>query len=460
MNKKPRKITSKKIEEEEFPEEEKIKKIKIRVIGIGGGAGNIVSEISQKIKKATFLVADTDTKSLKSLSRKVDKFHFGQNFTQGLGSGMDPELGELAVKEEKEKIKKLMEGQDFMILVACLGGGIGSGAASLFAKTSHSLGNLTYGIFTLPFNFEGERKMEIAKDSLRKIRGYLNAFSVLPNERIFKIVDKSTPLNDALSVINKKLAESIESLIEIIYNPGLINIDYADLKTVFEGTGKLTYLNSILAEKKETKDIVEDLLNSPLYPYSIEGAKGILLNISGPKDLSLTEVSQISQLVSNVAYQEAKIIFGISRAAQSERTRISLLATDCSKKLFPENSPKIAEQPKPSLKEKKAKTKIKKKPKKENQPKKPKKAKKEKRVKNQKNNPPKAPKIELLPKVINPPKENEKEEPEIQHLNLFKSRKNALDVKKAVEEEEAKMLAKEKFWEVPTFLRKKLIKDQ
>ncbi|MFQ6049804.1 MAG: cell division protein FtsZ [Candidatus Paceibacterales bacterium] len=409
-------------------EKERIKKIKIRVIGIGGGGGSIVSEIAQRVKGASFFAANTDLKALKGLSREVDRFQFGQSLTYGLGTGMNSAIGEQAAKDEREKIKKILEGQDFVILIACLGGGVGSGATPVFAQISKNLGNLTYGIFTLPFKFEGKKKVEIAKNSLEKLRTKLNALSVIPNERIFQIIDRNTPLKKALSSINKSLTDSLRSLIEIIYKPGLINIDFADLKTIFEGRGSLTYLNSIELGEKEAKEEIERVISSPLYPYGIEGAKGVLFNISGQKNLSLSQVNQISKIISNLVYKEAKIIFGISRVKKGAKIGVSLLATGCSKKIFPEKPKRklvkrrLEPKPRPQLKKKEIKS---------------------KKIK-----------IKVSPKPAPQEKAKEKEKSEA------KVRKNALQIKKEIEKEEAEIIAKEKFWETPTFLRKKSTQGQ
>jgi len=446
---------------------EAVKKTKIRVVGIGGGAGNIISEIAAKVEKATFLAANTDPKSLKAVSRKVSRFQFGQSLTRGLGTGMNPELGREAAISEKDKIKKLLENQDLCIIVACLGGGTGSGAAPIFAKISKSLGNLTYGIFTLPFKFEGEKKVEIARDALNKVKGYLNAFSVIPNERVFQIIDKNTPLKQALSVINKNLAESLEGLIETIYEPGLINIDFADLRTILEGRGRLAYLNSAQVPRKEgaTKDLINRALNSPLYPYGIKGAKGVLLNIAGEKELSLSEVNQISKTIADMVSPEAKIIFGISQGKKfADIVRISLLMTGCGMKIFPkigkpkrrkreknppaggkkvEEKPTVRtqpnEKPRPKRKKKVAAGKIVKKTKarkvKRRKSKKiTVKVQKEKKV---------SEKLKSVP-VENPP-ENSGEET---------VRKNALQIRREAEQIEKDMLEKEKFWEKPAFLRR------
>ncbi|MDP2910543.1 MAG: cell division protein FtsZ, partial [bacterium] len=327
---------------------------KIRVVGIGGGGGSIVSEIASRIRKADFVVANTDTKALNS-TKKVKKFQFGQSITKGLGTGMNVETGELAAQEDKERIKKLFEGQDICIIVSCLGGGAGSGGTPIFAKISKNSGCLTYGIFTTPFKFEGEKKTEIARDALKKIKSHLNAFSVIPNERIFQIIDKNTPLKDALSAINEKLASNLEGLIEMIYSPGLINIDFADLKTILAGRGKLAYLNTVEIKEPEKEESAKKIVFSSLYPYTIKGAKGILYNILGNKALKLSEVSRLSEIISQSVNKNAKIIFGIGQSREKqEGIKITLLATGCAIKGFlakPDSEkPKIKKKRRPALK--------------------------------------------------------------------------------------------------------------
>lgn len=317
------------------PVSDGVHKTKIRVIGIGGGGSSIVSEIVSRVKRTDFVVANTDARALKESARAAKKFQFGQSLTHGLGTGMNVELGEKAAQEKKEKIKKLFEGQDLCIIITCLGGGTGSGATPVFAKISKNLNCLTYGIFTLPFEFEGEKKMELAKEALQKIRPYLDAYSFIPNERIFRVVDKDTPLKDALSAINKKLAESLEGLIEMIYLSGLINIDFADMRTVFKGQGKLAYLNTVEIEGVKGEEVIKKVISSPLYPYTIKGAKGILYDISGDKVLQLSEVSQISKVISELVNKNAKIIFGISQNKKYQnKIKITLLGTGCQVKGF------------------------------------------------------------------------------------------------------------------------------
>jgi cell division protein FtsZ len=456
-------------------ETETVKKTKVRVIGIGGGGGSIVSEIASRVKKASFVVANTDLQALRSASRKAQRFQFGQELTQGLGTGMVAELGEMAAQNEKEKIKKILEDQDLLIIVACLGGGTASGATPTFAKISKKLGNITLGIFTLPFKFEGEKKMEIARASLEKLKPKLNAFSVIPNERIFQVIDKKTPLKTALSAINKSLAESLGGLIETIYQPGLINIDFADLKTILEGQGRAAYLNTVKVRKNtnSVQEIIEKVLNNPLYPYSVRGAKGVLLNIAGERDLELSEVNQISKTISELVNKEAKIIFGISQNKKySDVIKTTLLATGCATKIGvlqkgsgraggpKKRRPKKKKKPEKKRRSKK-KRRVKKKKIVEKTPlaeKKPRISKsKAKRVKKAKKAKPKKVKI----KVQKETKKSKTSQPEVEKKKVEapgsseeKVRKNALQIKKEAEEAEQDLLEKEKLWETPAFLRR------
>jgi len=427
--------------------QETVHKTRVRVIGIGGGGGSIVSEIVSRIKKADFVVANTDVKALRAI-RKVKRFQFGQNLTKGLGTGMNIEVGEAAAQEDKEKIQKLFEGQDICIIVSSFGGGAGSGATPVFAKISKNTGCLTYGIFTMPFEFEGERKMEIAKEAIKKIRPHLNAFSIIPNERIFKIIDKNTPLKDALSAINERLAENLGGLIGMIYIPGLINIDFADLKTILSGRGRLAYLNTIEIAESEKEDAIRKVISSPLYPYTIKGAKGILYNIIGDKFLQLSEVSKFSKIISDSVNKNAKIIFGIGQNPKKKgEIKMTLLATGCVTKGVVGGVKKIL------VKKRKRRKKI---IKKEDQPK----------VEQPKIEKPKIkkPKIQKVKKKITPIVKKpipQKVIPtsslpsQTQNFGDVKVRRNALQVKKAIEQEEKELLAKEKIWETPAILRKK-----
>jgi len=412
------------------------KKIKMQVIGIGGGAGNIISEIAPKLKKVKFLAVNTDSQALKKIARGVEKFQFGQDLTQGLGTGMNPELGEKAAEAETEKIKKIFKDKDFSILISCLGGGTGSGASPIFAKIANDLKNYSLGIFTLPFLFEGRKRMDIALQSLEKIKLNLNAFVLVPNERIFQLIDQKTPIKEAFSQINKILAENLVGLVEALFLPGVVNIDFADLKTILAGKGKLAFLNTVLCQGEDRiRECEKKILENPLSEISFSGAERILFNISGSNDLKMLEVEKISRTISDFN-KKAKIIFGISQKEPlKDSIRVSLLAVGCQQKLktIPLEKKKI----KPKLKKKikfvpKSIKKIKKKiaPKERIKEKKPEK---------------------LLPEA----KEETKEFPKEETVEI-KTRRNALEIKKELERIEKEILAKETEWESPAFLRKKI----
>ena len=464
----------------DLPEFE-VKKTKIRIVGVGGGGGNIVSEIANRVKKSSFVVANTDAAALRHASKNVSVFQFGENFTRGLGTGMDPRVAEEAATQEKEKIKKIMEGHDLVIIVASLGGGAGSGAAPVFAQISKSLGNLTYGIFTLPFEFEGAKKAEIAKMSLEKAKPYLNALTILPNERVFEVVPKATPFSKTLSHINAALSDSLEGLIETIYNTGLINIDFADLRAILVGSGKMAFLNTVSLKKGEETgmEVIEKVFSSPLYPYTIDKARGLLLNVVAQKDLKLLEVNKILTGAANRIHKEARIIFGVGHEGARENfIKVTVLATGCvyagmsngddngretsskddskTKPAAPLPPPRKAVfAPAPAVKIKK---KIK------SLPKKTKTATKEKKTG--------AAAREVKPKEIAVkirtlaaapvadngaaarPLDDYQNQKSIEAQFNAPERKNALQVKKEIEMEEQAMLEQEKVWEVPAFLRK------
>ncbi len=326
-------------------------KTKTRIIGVGGGGSSIVSEIADKISKADFLVLNTDSRALKAVSKNIKKVQFGSKLTNGLGTGMNPDLAEAAAQEEKDKFKKVLENQDLIIIISCLGAGTGSGATPVLAKMAKSMGIMTYGVFTLPFEFEGKKKMDIALAALEKIKDNFNAYTVIPNERIFKVIDKKTPLKESFSLINKKLAENLKGLIEAIYLPGLINIDFADLKTILQAQGKLTFLNYLEIEKNNLEEGVKKVLTSPFCSYDISGAKGILYNITGSNDLQLDEVSGVSNLIRDLANKKAKIIFGISNNPKCKnKIGITLLATGCGEKEEEEKKPTVKKKVKKKIK--------------------------------------------------------------------------------------------------------------
>lgn len=450
-------------------DKENIRQIKIKVIGIGGGGCSIVSEISNRLKKPDFIIANTDLQALEKNCRQCRQFQFGAELTNGLGCGMNPELGKKAAEQEKEKIKKLLEGADFCILASCLGGGTGTGASPIFAEIIKEMKIISFGIFTLPFKFEGEKKTKIALQALEKIKPNLNALSIIPNEKIFQIIDKNTTLEKALSSLNKILEQGMEGLIEMIYSPGLINIDWADIKTILEGNGKICYLNSI-EEKKERKqdELVRAILKNPLQEYNIQDAERILYNIASDKQLKMKDVEQISNGITNFS-SKAKIIFGISYNPKYHgKIRITLLATGYEKS---KQKPKIQTKKqiiKKDLIINKTETKkeIKENINKKNEIKKSSDNQKSDKSKQQTENKSekqssKIPESEPRRNNLKSKKEKTQtikktEFPILLSKNISK-RKTALEIKKEMEKAEKEILEQEKKWEIPAFLRRKKI---
>lgn len=425
-----------------------VHRTRIRVIGVGGGGGSIVSEIARNLKRVDFVVANTDSKALKEASKYTKVLQFGEKTTGGLGCGMDARLGQKAAKDDKAKIARLFSGIDLCILVASLGGGTGSGAAPEFARIGREAGCMVFGIFTLPFKFEGGKKSYLAKNSLEKLMPNLNTAAIIPNENIFKIIDKKTPLKEAFSSINKRLSENLRGLIEMIYLPGLINIDFADVRTILDGRGKLTYLNSAESQgPNRVEEALKALLKSPLNEYDIKGAEKMLFDITASQDIGMNEVEQISRTIADFN-RRSKIIFGVSQDNDyKDKIRISLLAVGCGREEKSKPKPKLQPKPEPKPESKpKSKAKHKPKPRPKNKHEKPARGRSVLTRKVKKSI------LHKKPAVIAVPQETlgNEEEPD-----RMLTRRNALDLRKAVEEAEEEMVAKEKKWDIPAFLRRK-----
>ena len=390
-------------------------KTRIKVLGIGGGGGNIVSEIAKLLKKADFLAANTDAQALRQVSRNIKKFPFGQELTKGLGCGMDARLGQLAAEQEKERIREMLKGYDLCFLIATLGGGTGSGSLPVFAEACNATKMLTIGIFTMPFSFEGEKRKQLADEALVKVQPLLNSYVLLQNDSIFGIVGKDTPLKFAFGSMNKRLAEVLGGLLETLFFPGLINTDFADIKTMLQGKGRLSFLSSASATGEErAKTALGEALQNSLYQYHSKGAERILFNIAGSKDLKMQEVATISTAM----FQEnprAKIIFGItSHPRFRNKLRVTLFAIGCEQtKPSKVVVPKIAQKPKQKSKGKPSSGK---------------------------------PRNVKQKKIPFPRKDTQSPLPE-------KPRRNALEVKEAIDQEIQELQEEEKKWDTPTFLR-------
>ncbi len=408
---------------EEFP----IHKIKINIIGIGGGAGSIISDIADTYKRTNFFVLDTDDSALSKYSRKrrLKTIRFGEKATKGMGTGMNVKLGRKAAKQSREKIKEELGEADLSIILTCLGGGTGSGAAPVVARVCRDSGSLVYGIFTLPFDFERERKLETAKVSLGRMRKEMDAISVIPNQRVFEVVDEKVPIKKALSSINETIGSSLAGLIDMTHSPGLINIDFADLETILKkGKRSLAYLTRSRASGEgRVKRVLKDLMDNPLYPYDLKEAENIVFNIRGPNNLSLSEVEEISEAVAEENDGEkARIIFGVDLTRGKNRVDVTLFGVGCEMEdLFLDDFEEEEED------EEEIEEEI------------------EEREEEQR-------KIE---RVRVDARQRARELEEEADEEDEKERRNALEVHKNLKEIEKELLKKEEEWESPAFLRKK-----
>jgi len=319
----------------QLPSESSAKKVKIKVIGIGGGGGNIVSDLAKKLKdfsstKIDFWAVNTDAQALEALNKKVKKFSFGQKLTSGLGTGREVAIGEKAAKDDLERIKSLFsDKKDLYIIVSSLGGGTGTGSSPVIARLASQMNLMTLGIFTLPFSFEGKKRAEVARNALEEMKNYLNAYMIILNEKIFSLTKEEISFTDSLNLLNDYLANSLEGLLRTIFSPGLINIDWADIKTILEGKKNLAYLNSVKVKGgNSTEELMKKLIKNPILDYNFEAADNIMFNIEGSsKDLSLQSISQISKRINEMA-PAARIIFGfINNPKMKNEIKVTILST-------------------------------------------------------------------------------------------------------------------------------------
>jgi len=433
------------------------KKVKIKVIGIGGGGSNIVFELSKRLKdfssqKIEFIAANTDTQALRSISKSLKTFSFGSKVTNGLGCGSDVAVGERAAREDMERIKSLFsDSRDLYIIVSSFGGGTGTGAAPVFAKMANDLKLSTLSIFTLPFMFEGKKKMDYSNNALEKLKENINAYMVLPNEKIFSLSREELSFPEALGLLNNHLANCLEGLFRTIYNPGLINIDWADIRTVLEGNKKIAYIDMIrIKNGQNLDDFTKSILKNPILDYNFEDADNIIFNIESSKDLSLQTLAQVSEKIS-VHVPNARIIFGLTQNPKlKNEIKVTIFATTSDGKNAAKNDWKIKKDKlrpvvkdgslnlvpdKKEIKEKGAKTALKEKKtaKKENgktltKEKKEEKVGEESAIQNEKNNP-----VETEDKEV---------------------RRNALQAKEVERLQREQEDSKEKMFDIPAFLRK------
>jgi cell division protein FtsZ len=282
----------------------------IRVVGVGGAGVNAVNRmVEAEIEGVEFLAINTDLQSLQQCAAQ-DTLHIGDALTRGLGSGSDPDLGRQAARDEYDRIKAMMRGSDLVFIAAGAGGGTGTGAAPVIAEIARELGALTVGIVTRPFQFEGTRRREQAEAGIAELAGEVDTLIVVPNNRLLSVLDRNTSMIEAFRVADDVLRQGVQGISDLVTLPGLINLDFADVKTIMSEAGTALLGIGMGTGDRRAIDAAEHAVSSPLLETSMEGARSILLSITGGHDLSLWEVNEAAKAVAEAAHPDANIIFG------------------------------------------------------------------------------------------------------------------------------------------------------
>lgn len=300
----------------------------IKVIGVGGGGSNAVNRmIAAGLRGVEFISVNTDAQAL-YLANSECKVQIGEKLTKGLGAGANPEIGVQAAEESREEIKQALKGADMVFVTAGMGGGTGTGAAPIIAEVARELGALTVGVVTRPFTFEGRRRAAVAEKGIGLLKEKVDTLITIPNDRLLQVVDKRTPILEAFRIADDVLRQAVQGISDLIAVPGLINLDFADVKAIMKETGAALMGIGVGTGDNRTVDAARKAIASPLLETSIDGARGVLLNITGGINLSLFEVNEAADIVAEAADPDANIIFGaVIDESLEDEVRITVIAT-------------------------------------------------------------------------------------------------------------------------------------
>jgi len=300
----------------------------IKVVGVGGAGNNAVNRmINAGLRGVEFITINTDAQAL-SISLANNRLQIGAKLTKGLGAGGNPEIGEKAAEESREEITEAIKGADMVFVTAGMGGGTGTGAAPIVAEIAKELGALTVGVVTKPFTFEGRRRAQQAEVGIENLRSKVDTLITIPNDKLLQVVDKHTSIVEAFRVADDVLRQGVQGISDLIAVPGLINLDFADVKTVMKDTGSaLMGIGTASGENRAT-EAARMAISSPLLETSIEGARGVLLNITGGTTLGLFEINEAAEIIAQAVDPEANIIFGaVIDETLNDEVRITVIAT-------------------------------------------------------------------------------------------------------------------------------------
>jgi len=328
-------------------EEEANMGARIKVIGVGGGGGNAVNRMVRVgLDGVQFIVANTDLQALQANAAQI-KLQIGAKLTKGLGAGADPNVGRSAALEDTEQIIQALDGADMVFVTTGLGGGTGTGAAPVIASLASELGALTVAVVTKPFKFEGRKRQTQAEHGLEALRDCVDTIITIPNERLLTIIDRSTPLTDAFATADDVLRQAIQGISDLILVPGLINLDFADVKTIMAGMGLAMMGTGVSEGPDRAVEAARRAISSPLLEgASVNGARGVIINVTGGPDLSLVEVSDASTIIQEAADEDANIIFGaVVDPALKGKVKITVIATGFGPPAKARHAPSAAQTP-------------------------------------------------------------------------------------------------------------------
>jgi len=302
---------------------------RIVVVGVGGGGGNAINRMIQaQVRGVEFVAVNTDQQALNRSEAGAARLRIGDKITKGLGSGGNPTIGAKAAEESVEDIFQVLNGADMIFITAGMGGGTGTGASPVIAQIAKEVGALTVGVVTKPFSFEGARRRQVAEEGAATLKSKVDTLITIPNDRLLQVIERNTPVEMALRVVDDVLRQGIQGISELITEPGLINLDFADVKSVMSNAGSALMAIGRAKGDSRAGDAAKMAIANPLLDVSMTGAKGVLFNVTGGTDLTLTEINQAAEIVSAAADPEANIIFGaVVDERIEDEIRITVIAT-------------------------------------------------------------------------------------------------------------------------------------